>query len=95
MEIRETCYEQMGDRNRAVVSTNEAAWIRKILKLADTYGEEVRITQQPEDNGGYLVAEVPKKWFVLRPPKKMNYTEEQKAAMQERMANMRKMQRGE
>lgn len=95
MEIRETCYEQMGDSDRAVVSTNEAVWIRKILKLADTYGEEVQITQQPEDNGGYLVAKVPKKWFVLRPPKKMNYTEEQKVAMQERMANMRKAQKGE
>lgn len=90
MDIRETCCEQMSGTATAHVTTNEVVWIRKLQKYAESYPKDVVITRHPEDNGGYLCAEVPKKWFVIRPPRKVQYTEEQKAAMQERMANMRK-----
>lgn len=53
-------------------------------------------TQRPDDckfisdngNGG-LTFSFPKKWVRINPPPKREYTKEQKAAMAERMRNMR------
>lgn len=84
-DIRETCYEQ-SDGGKGCLSTNEGVWIRKIQRLAAEHPDEVVIRYEPETNYGYLVAEVPSNWFVIRPPKKVNLSEEQKDALRERMA---------
>ncbi|MBO5969970.1 MAG: hypothetical protein J6S14_15890 [Clostridia bacterium] len=89
-EIRETCYEQDADSKCGVITTNELGWIRKIQRLAEEYPEDVVIKLQPDENYGYLLASVPTPWFVIRPPKKMNLSEEQKDALRERMAEARK-----
>jgi len=43
----------------------------------------------PENNDGYIVVHVPKNWFKLSPPRQVNYTDEQRAALAERMAKAR------
>ena len=89
-EIRETCYEQDADNAYGYITTNETVWIRKILRLAEENPDQVVIENHPEENYGYLVAHVPQVWFVIRPPKKMNLSEEQKEALRDRMAEARK-----
>lgn len=88
-EIRETCYDHDADFDYGCITTNEGVWIRKIIKLSEEYPDQVLITKRPEDNQSYLVAQVPKSWFVIRPPKKMNLSEEQKDALRDRMAKAR------
>lgn len=93
-EIRETCYEHDADFDYGCVTTNEGVWIRKIIKLSEEYPDQVLIKQLPEDNHDYLMAQVPTSWFVIRPPKKMNLSEEQKGALRERMAAAREKRLG-
>lgn len=84
-EIRETSYVQTADEDVGVITTNELAQINRITRLKDKYPDEVQIMHQPENNYGVLVAEVPKKWFTIRPPKVVNFTDEQKAMFAENL----------
>ena len=88
-EIRETAYNQTTDTKRAEISTNECAWVNKLLKLADAYPDDIRIIAHPDDNYGVLLVELPKSWFKISPPRKRTLTEEQKAAAAERLKNAR------
>ena len=63
--------------------------INKIYKLAEKHENEVKIIKNPEDNDGYILAYVPKSWMKLSPPKQVNYTDEQRAALAERMSMAR------
>jgi len=88
-EIRETVFECTNDFSHATISSNEQKWINKIKKLAEQRPDEVEIICMPEDNHGYILAHTPKTWMKLSPPRAVNYTEEQKAALAERMAKAR------
>ena len=87
-EIKETVFEYTNEKKHATVSSNEQKWINKIKKYAEG-SDAVDIILLPEDNYGYILAHVPKTWVKLSPPRTVNYTEEQKAAMAERMKNAR------
>lgn len=88
-EFKETAYNQTSDSKTAQISTNERAWINKLLKLAEKHPDEVQITEHPDSNQGYLVADVPKRWFRITPTSKRVMTEEQRAAAAERMRKLR------
>lgn len=88
-EIRETAYNQTAENKTAEISTNERVWINKILKYASTHPDHVRIIEHPDTNHGVLLAELPKSWFKLSPPRNRNMSEEQKAAAAERLRNAR------
>lgn len=79
----ETCFNYCGDK--AFFSSDERRFITKIHKLTVKYPEKVRIIKEPEDNNGCIYCELPKEWFRIQPPKKMNYTDEQRQKMSERM----------
>jgi hypothetical protein len=89
-EIKETVFECSGDFKHATITSNEQKWINKIKKLKEQRPEEVDIICLPEDNQGCILVHVPKSWMKLSPPRTVNYTEEQKEALRERMANARK-----
>ena len=89
IELRETCIECTNDRNIATFCSNEQKWINKIYKLAEKHENEVKIIKNPEDNDGYILVYVPKSWMKLSPPKQVNYTDEQRAALAERMSMAR------
>ena len=75
-----------GDKT-ATVTFSQKKWVTKLLKLAKDHSE-VEITTQNDD--GSIVAHVPTSWFKFSPPRKVEFTEEQKAAAAERMAEARK-----
>jgi hypothetical protein len=88
-DLKETCVSYVGEDATATFCSSETRWINRILKLHTQHPNEVKIIYHPEDNHGMLYAELPKKWLKISPPRQMNYTDEQKAAMAERLATAR------
>lgn len=88
-DFKETSFDYLDCDDYAVFCTSERKWVNKILKLKESNPNDVNITTYPENNDGYIVAQVPKNWFKLSPPRQVNYTEEQRAAAAERLANAR------
>lgn len=75
------------DYDKAVVSTDEPKWHRKIRAYKEQYPDLVRIKYEPETNDGNMVAEVPVKWIKISPPRALNLTDEQRAERAERLRN--------
>lgn len=75
------------DYDKAVLSTDEQKWHRRIRAYAKEYPDQVRIKYEPENNDGNMIAVIPVKWVKIKPPKRMNYSDEQLAAMSEKMRN--------
>lgn len=74
----------------ATVFTFNKSLQRRLAKLAEQYPEVCKRdfdTWHPAESVDYTV---PKKWIKINPPKKVNFTDEQKAALAERLANNRK-----
>ena len=86
---RETAWDWYSDEKIATMCSNEAVWIRKLIALAEQYPDDVVIRKTPEDNGGVILANLPKKWLKIKPPTKRNMTDEQREALAERMKNVR------
>jgi hypothetical protein len=88
-DIKETCFETTNEDKTATVCSSEKKWINKVFKLREKHPDQVHIMCDPEKNHGVLVAKVPKSWMKLAPPRQTNYTDEQRAAMVERLAAAR------
>lgn len=88
-ELKETCINYIAEDDYAIFCSSEAKWIHKILKLRERHPDVVDIIHAPEDNHGMLYAHVPKSWIKVSPPRQVNYTDEQRAAMAERLAAAR------
>lgn len=86
---RETSWDWYSDEKTATMCSNEAVWIRKLTALAEQYPDDVVIREVPEDNGGFILVNLPKKWFKIKPPTKRNMTDEQREALADRMRNVR------
>ena len=59
--------------DKGYMSSDERKWIGRIRR---------------ENNDGCIYAELPKEWLQVRPPKKMNYTDEQRQILSDRMKQM-------
>ena len=88
-DFKETCVEYLDVDDHATFCSAERKWINKILKLKESYPDEVDIREYPETNHGVILAHIPKNWLKVSPPRQVNYTDEQRAALAERMANAR------
>jgi hypothetical protein len=88
-DLKETCVNYLNVDEHATFCSSEKKWINKILALHQKHPDKVQIVHYPEDNGGMIYAHLPKKWIKVAPPRQLNYTEEQKAAMVERLAAAR------
>ncbi len=88
-DFKETCVDYLDVDPHATFCSAERRWVNKILKLKESYPDEVNITAHPENNDGIIVAHIPKKWLKISPPRQVNYTEEQRAAAAERLASAR------
>lgn len=75
------CYCE--DNGIAFVSSNEKKWISRIIKYKSQYPDEITVLALPEDNGNFIYAKVPQRWLALRPPRKMNLTDEERAKIRE------------
>ena len=89
-EIKEIGYDWTTRDTRGYFSTNMKREIQKMTDFADTRPDEVTIIKEPETNGGYLVALIPKTWFSVKPPRKRTLTDEQRAIISKRMSEIRK-----
>lgn len=91
-EIKETCVDYLDVDNHAVFSSAERKWINKILKLKESHPNDVAVRHHPDQNDGIIVADIPKSWLKISPPRNVTYTDEQRAAIAERMASAKKKQ---
>lgn len=88
-EVNETCVNHVAPDKTIGFCSSEIRWINRILKLHAKHPDEVNITHKPEDNHGMLCADLPVSWLKISPPRQVNYTDEQRAAMAERLAAAR------
>ncbi len=91
MDFRETSVEYIANESHATFYSSEAKWIRKIKSLQQDNPDTIQIINESEDS---ILAHIPKSWLKITPPRKMNLSEEQRAAAAERMSNARKNKKG-
>ena len=85
----ETCFNYT-DKEHGYFSTDERRFITKVRRLQEKFPDKVRIIAEPENNDGCLYCELPTEWFTIRVPRKMNYTEEQKQEIANRLQHARR-----
>lgn len=88
-DCKETCVGYTDEDEAAVFCSSERRWINKILRLSGQHPDEVKIIHYPEENGGMIYAHIPKNYIKISPPRQVDYTDEQRAAMAERLAAAR------
>ena len=86
-DCEDNCFEwTLGDKY-GYVTFSQRKFISKLKKYAKEYSE---VTILAENDDGSIYAKVPVTWFKFSPPKKgREFTEEEKAAVAERMRNAR------
>lgn len=85
-DLKETAINYFAHEKTATFYTQEKKWITKIKWLAETHPDEVTIVYETDE--GSLMADIPKSWFKLSPPRKRTLTEEQRNAAAERMRKL-------
>ena len=85
-EERETIINYNQAEKEAQVYTWNKSLIKKLIKLLDER-DDIILEQGNEECASFIV---PKTWIKVSPPRTRNYTDEQRAAAAERMANARK-----
>ena len=72
---------------RATVYSCIPSMVKKLYAMAEEHEDEAKIEL---DNSYGLMISVPQNWIKVRPPVKRQLTDEQKAALAERMNKVRK-----
>ena len=72
----ENVIEFIRDAETATVTFCQGRYKTQIKKLAEKHPEECQIIA--ENGDGSLCAHVPTSWIAVRPPKKLNLTEEER-----------------
>ena len=90
-DVRETSFEFCNDEQPACFSSTDPMWIRRILKLAKKYPDDVKVVDYKEKES--ICVHVPKEWFKVSPPRSKNMTEEQRAAASEMAKKMQEAKR--
>lgn len=79
----ETCFEYC-EKGKGWFSSDEQKWIKEIRKLKERYPDLVDIRNEPETNDGCIYCKLPAEWLKIKPKKKRNLTDEERAAYAER-----------
>ena len=82
----ETCFNYSSDT--AYFSSDERKWINKIHRLKEQHPDKVTILKEAEDNNGCIYATLPS--AALKIQFKREYTDEERQAAAERLAQYRK-----
>lgn len=82
---KETIINYNNEDGTASVFTYHRALQNKLNKLLGT-NPDISVLRQGDEWTEYLV---PKSWIKVSPPRQVNYTDEQRAAMAERLAAAR------
>lgn len=89
-DFKETAFDYLDVDDKATFCSSERRWINKMIKLSEKFPDEVKIDRMPEDNGGVILAHLPKNWLKISPPKKVNLSEEEREKRAERFRDLRK-----
>ena len=81
-------YCEIGD-DKGYFSSNERRWINRIQRLSEEHPNECVILKAPENNHGFIYARMPTSWLKVKPPKKIEMSDEQRAALADRMRKLR------
>ena len=81
--MAETVIEHLEGKKTWTISTDERTWKNKLAKLAEQHPAEVECVAVNRD--GSVMYHVPASWVKVRPPRKVNMTDEQKVALTERL----------
>ena len=82
-DLKETTWEHIYGDKSATMYTSERSRINELMKLKEEYPNLVEITAVNKD--GSIVVHIPAEWMKLRPRKKCNLSDEQRAAVAERL----------
>lgn len=91
MDYKETSIDSLSCDSYATLYTCEQKWMQKIKQLHQEYPNEVTIIT---DSSEYMNVHIPKSWVKIKPPRKMNLSEEQRQAAAARLAEARKNKKG-
>ena len=83
----ETVIEHLDGKKTWTISTDERTWKNRLCKLAEDHPDDVECVAVNRD--GSMMFHVPKSWIKIRPPRKVNMSDERKAELAERMRNIR------
>jgi hypothetical protein len=83
---RETIINFNEAEQTAIVYTCNRKLQNKLNKLIAENNQDISVRRKDDESVTYIV---PKKWIKVSPPRQVNYTDEQKAAMAERLAAAR------
>lgn len=84
-DVKENAIEWLSGQDLVTVTAYRGRIQNRILKLAETYPEETWVKIPPEQNNGFMVAQIPLAWVKIGPPKRMEMTEERRAEIAERL----------
>lgn len=87
MDYKETSIDILSCDSYATIYTCESRQIQKLKQLYQDHPNEVSIITDTTD---FMNVHVPKSWIKIKPPRKMNLSEEQRQALSERLAKARK-----
>lgn len=87
----ETCFSYV-DSKTAYFSSDERKWITQIHKLAKSFPDEVTVLREPENNDGCIYAKLPADYLRVQHKRQVNFTDEQKQQLAQRMLEARKRQ---
>lgn len=81
--FNETAIEHIAGEELCGISTGERTMRNRLAKLAEQNPEQVKCIALNEDGSVYY--KVPWRWVTVRKPRTVNFSDEQRAAMSERM----------
>ncbi len=79
----ETVFEHLDGKDTWTISTDERTWKNRLVKLAEQNPAEVECVAVNRD--GSVMFHVPASWVKVRPPRKVNMTDDQQSALAERL----------
>jgi hypothetical protein len=92
-DLHDNVIEWLSDADRATVTAHKQSLKHRLTKLAEENPDDVQIVAVNED--GTMVAHIPVSYILIRKPKQMNYTDEQKEANAKRLAEALAKKRAE
>lgn len=87
-DLQETSCDHISGSKTVTVFTSERKWLNRLRKYQEQHPDMVKIIH--ENNDGSILAHVPDTWFQIRPPRKINLTDEQRNKLAERLKTSRK-----
>lgn len=85
--MAETVFEHLDGNKTWTVSTDERTWKNRLFKLAEQHPDEVECVAV--NRNGSVMFHIPASWVKVKPPRKVEMTEERRQELADRMRRMR------